>query len=57
MKANGRQQPKTSERLRERYRRMLRRPASSDEVVDEMREHVIRLAQTICEHVWGRRFY
>jgi hypothetical protein len=39
------------------YRRMLRTPELTDQEIDDMRKHVIRLAQVLCEHVWGKRFY
>jgi hypothetical protein len=43
--------------MRELYRKVLRTPGLNDKEVDEMRQHVIRLARTLCEHVWGKRFY
>ena len=43
--------------IHERYRRLLRRPALRAEHIESMRKHLIRLAQTICEHVWGKKFY
>jgi hypothetical protein len=43
--------------MRDAYRRALQRPDLSDREIDEMRLHVIRLAQALCEHVWGKRFY
>jgi hypothetical protein len=44
-------------RMRDVYRRMLRTPDLTDKEIDEMRKHVIGLAQAVCEHVWGKRFY
>lgn len=44
-------------KIHEKYRRLLRRPGLTVEQVEEMRKHVIRLAQTICEHVWGKTVY
>jgi hypothetical protein len=46
-----------STKMRDLYRKVLGRPELTDREIDEMRKHVIRLAQTICEHVWGKRFY
>ena len=46
-----------SARMREGYRRLLQRPDLTDQEIDAMRQHVIRLAQALCEHVWGMRFY
>ena len=46
-----------SARMREVYRKILQPPDLSDQEIDEMRKHVIQLAQTLCEHVWGKRFY
>jgi hypothetical protein len=57
MTTDRQQKPRKTEWPREQYLRILGRPTLSDQVVDEMRRHVIRLAQTICEHVWGKRFY
>jgi tRNA C32,U32 (ribose-2'-O)-methylase TrmJ len=41
----------------EQYRRLLKRPRLTDREVEVMRQNMIRLAQTICEHVWGKEFY
>jgi hypothetical protein len=46
-----------SARMRDVYRKMLQTPQLSDQEIDETRKHVIQLARTICEHVWGKRFY
>ena len=40
-----------------RYRRILKMPELSKEKVNEMRRHLGLLAQTICEHVWEKKFY
>jgi hypothetical protein len=50
-------QSKTPAKLRERYRVVLSRPDLTDREIDAMREHVIRLARTVCEHVWGKQCY
>jgi hypothetical protein len=41
---------------RDAYRRMVQRHDLSEKEIDEMRQHVIRLARALCEHVWGKRF-
>ena len=41
----------------DQYRELLHMPELTDLEVDEMRKPVILLAQTICEHVWGKKFY
>ncbi len=46
-----------SGRMREVYRKILQSPDLSDQEIDEMRQHVIRLAQVLCEQAWGKRFY
>jgi len=46
-----------SARMRDVYRRLLQRPDLTDQEIDDMRKHVIRLAQVLCEHVWGKPFY
>jgi hypothetical protein len=40
----------------DRYRAALGKPGLSKRI-DQMREHVVRLARTICEHIWGKDFY
>jgi len=40
-----------------KYRRILRMPSLTNEEIDEMRKHLGLLARTICEHVWGEKFY
>ena len=46
-----------SAEMRDVYRRMLRTSDLTDREIDDMRQHVIRLAQVLCEHVWDKRFY
>ena len=41
----------------EKYRRILKTPGLTNKEIDEMRKHLGLLAQTICEHVWGKKFY
>ena len=41
----------------EEYRRCLKKPDLTKKEIDEMRVHVGLLARTICEHVWGEKFY
>ena len=48
---------KRKEDIHDAYRRILERPQLTNEQIDEMREYVVLLAQTICEHVWGKKFY
>jgi hypothetical protein len=57
MTVDRRQKTTKAARIRELYRSAFGQPALSDQELVAMREHVIRLAQTICEHVWGKRFY
>ena len=40
-----------------KYRHILRMPNLTDEEIDEMRKHVGLLARTICERIWGKKFY
>lgn len=44
-------------RIGDRYRRLLIRPNMDDQEIAAIRKHVILLARTVCEHVWGKRFY
>jgi hypothetical protein len=44
----------TKIRMSDVYRRVLRKPHLTEKEVDDMRRHVIRLAQALCEHVWGK---
>lgn len=39
------------------YRRILKMPDLSNKKIEEMRKNLVFLAQTICEHIWGKRFY
>ena len=41
----------------DRYRRILAMANLSAKEIDLMRKHLGLLAQTICEHVWGKKFY
>jgi tRNA C32,U32 (ribose-2'-O)-methylase TrmJ len=43
--------------IHDRYRRILNRPGLTDREIDEMRKNLSLFAQTICEHVWGKKFY
>jgi hypothetical protein len=40
-----------------KYRRILKMSDLSKAEIDEMRKNLIFLAQTLCEHVWGKKFY
>ena len=44
-------------KLHDKYRELLKQPGLTAEQIEEMRKHVILLAQTICEHVWGKKVY
>jgi hypothetical protein len=44
-------------KLHEQYRQLLKRPGLTPEKIEEMRKHIILLAQTICEYVWKTKFY
>lgn len=39
------------------YRRCLKNPELTEKEIDEMRINMQLLARTICEHVWGEKFY
>lgn len=41
----------------EKYRRILNMPSLTNKETDEMRKHLGLFAQTICEHVWKKKFY
>ena len=41
----------------EKYRRILKMPKLEDKEIDEMRKNLSLLAQTICENLWGKKFY
>ena len=44
-------------RLHDKYGRLLKERGLTAEQIEAMRKHVILLARTICEHVWGKKFY
>jgi len=39
------------------YREILNMPDLTNKEIDQMRKNLILLARTICEHVWGKKFY
>jgi hypothetical protein len=39
------------------YRAILAMPNLTQKEIDEMRKHLHLLAQSICEHVWGKKVY
>ena len=39
------------------YRRLLQRPDLTDREPDELRRHVGRLTQALCEQISGKRFH
>ena len=41
----------------DKYRRILKMPDLSNREINEMRKNLSHLAQTICEHVWKKKFY
>lgn len=41
----------------EKYRQILERPDLTKREIDKMRKHLGLFAQTICEYVWGKKFY
>ena len=43
--------------IHDKYRRLLKRPDLTDQEVEKIRRNITLLAQTICEHVWGKKFY
>ena len=45
------------DKLHDKYRELLKQPGLTAEQIDAMRKHMILLAQTICEHVWGKKVY
>jgi len=51
--------PKRKKRpdIYDKYRRILKMPNLSIKEIDEMQNYLNLLAQTICEHVWGKKFY
>jgi len=42
---------------RERDRADLPCPTLTDRQIDDLRTPVILLAQPLCEHLWGKKFY
>lgn len=57
MAAEKPREGKKSSTVHERYRAVLGRPALADREIEEMRKHIVRLARTVCEHAWGKKFY
>lgn len=51
--------PKKEKRpdIYDKYWSILKTPNLSNKKIDEMRKNLIFLAQTICEHVWKKKFY
>ncbi|MEN6520073.1 MAG: hypothetical protein ABFD46_02845 [Armatimonadota bacterium] len=43
--------------IQAKYRQILGMPNLTDSEIEEFRKPVILLAETICEHVWGKKFY
>ena len=41
----------------DKYRRVLEKPDLSNKEVAEIRKNLRLIAQTVCEHVWGKKFY
>ena len=39
------------------YREAFEKSEFTDSEIEELRKPIILLAQTICEHVWGEKFY
>ena len=44
-------------KLHDKYRELLKQPGLTAGQIEDMRKNVILLAQTICEHVWGKKVY
>lgn len=55
--ANLAKNKKRENDIYEKYRRMLKRPDLTKKEIDDMRKHLGFFAQTICEYVWGKKFY
>jgi hypothetical protein len=51
--------PKKTNRstIHDRYRELLKAPDLTKKEIDAIRRHVQRLAQAICEHVWGKNVF
>lgn len=45
------------ESVADKYRRILDMPSLEDREVEKIRQNVQVLARTICEHIWGKKFY
>ncbi len=41
----------------EKYRHILKMPGLTNKEIDEMRNYLGLLTQTISEHAWGEKFY
>lgn len=41
----------------DKYRQILKMPDLTNKEIDEMRKYISLIAQTICEYVWGKKFY
>ena len=52
-----REDPKKKKDILNEYRLVLKKPNLSNKEVEEMRKNLRLIAQTICEHVWGKKFY
>lgn len=52
-----RKAPHKKKDIRDEYRRILGKPDLSNKKIEEMRKNLRLIAQTICEHVWGKKFY
>jgi hypothetical protein len=48
---------KRKNNIYEKYRHILKMPKLEDKKIDEMRKNLSLLAQTICENLWGKKFY
>jgi hypothetical protein len=48
---------KKKDSVYDKYRRILDMPNLTKREIDEMRKSMTLLARTICEHVWGKKFY
>ena len=57
MSTNESQNNKNKKDICSKYREILNMPDLTDEEINEMREHIQLLAQTICEYVWGKQLY
>ena len=52
-----RKAPQKKKDILNEYRWILGKPELSNKKVEEMRKNLKLIAQTICEHVWGKKFY